>query len=148
MVFSLMNVLEVERLGFAFPIILSRLLFCLYSACYVRILGYLSHLLLLVYLFDGFVSVLLCHVHCVDIASYFVIIIYLFHSHDFCSFNFCSLFSCEMILHLRKQYVPLTSVESDSYGLQRIGKIIKKFEETGGFRDVVWPIQLFTAILT
>ena len=45
--------------GFAFSRILLRLPYCLYSACYVRILVYPSCLSLLVYVFDVFVSIYL-----------------------------------------------------------------------------------------
>ena len=77
---------------------------CLYSICYVRILVNLSSLLLLFYLFDGFVSVYLCRVHYVHIASCYVIIIYLIPTNDLCSCSFCLLLSCERLLghlHLR-----------------------------------------------
>ena len=82
--------------GLALSRILLRLPYCLCSAHYVRILVYPSWLLLLVYVFDGFVSVCLCRMCCVHIVS--CCVINLFHSHDLCSYSFCLLFSCEMIL--------------------------------------------------
>ena len=68
-VFSLIQVLEVERSGF-------------------RLLDNSLRLPCRLYIV----------VYCVHIASFCVIIIYLFHTLDICSCSFCLLFSCEMIL--------------------------------------------------